>query len=106
MDKTIKVKTKEICKMMGWKLTWFDYLFYTWKLRIRYDTNTQIKIIRHIWVKKGWKIGIVDMNTTTIDYGNGPQKRKYNGKNCDDILAALFDTLYEVAKHNNTMSTI
>jgi hypothetical protein len=54
----IQERNKQIALMLGYKMTWFDTAFYTWKCRFLYDWNILMEAVELI--KKTSGIAMVD----------------------------------------------
>lgn len=44
----IQERNKQIALMLGYKITWLDKLFYTWKCRFPYDWNLLMEAVEFI----------------------------------------------------------
>ncbi len=44
----IQERNKQIALMLGYKMTWFDTAFYTWKCRFLYDWNILMEAVEFV----------------------------------------------------------
>jgi hypothetical protein len=62
----IQERNKQIALMLGYKTTWLDKLFYTWKCRFLYDWNLLMETVEFI-EKFKIEISIIKNECSIID---------------------------------------
>ena len=95
----IQNRNKEIALMLGYKTTWFDKIFYTWKLRFLYDWSLLMEGVEFVKKTSGISMveGPVKQPTCVIHLSN---LRALSGQS-DTLKKAVFIAVSDFAKLYN-----